>query len=210
MPSATHLQRLVREFKRVDNPVDKDDTTRIPLTVSRGCVVASVQRDLRGAVLQQFRTDLLERLQDSGVSGVIIDLSGVRIMDAVDFDGIRRTLDMAALMGARTVLVGLRPGVVSALVQLDVDTGNVDTLLDLDDGFALFESTEVIDEDDEEQQTPEEEELEGNEKDSDFGMDPDLMYWVQYFLCSNNLYGSVRARKKHTQVRRQRACPFRS
>jgi anti-anti-sigma regulatory factor len=55
---------------------------------------------LRGTVLHQFRTDLLERLQDSGATGVIIDLSGVRIMDADDFDGVRRTLDMAALMGA--------------------------------------------------------------------------------------------------------------
>jgi rsbT antagonist protein RsbS len=153
--------------------VDADDTTRIPLTVSRGCVVASIQRDLRGAVLQQFRTDLLERLRDSGASGVIIDLSGVRIMDADDFDGIRRTLDMAALMGARAVLVGLRPGVVSALVQLDVDTGDFDTLLDLDDGFALFENTDTTDEDDEELQTPEEEDI---EDDADFAVDPDLMH----------------------------------
>jgi rsbT antagonist protein RsbS len=158
--------------------VEADDTARIPLTVSRGCVVASIQRDLRGAILQQFQDDLLERLQASGASGVIIDLSGVRIMDADDFDGIRRTLDMAALMGARPVIVGLRPGVVSALVQLDVNTENFDTLLDLDDGFALFECTDAMDEDDVDQQTPEEEELEDNAKDSDFGVDPDLMHEV--------------------------------
>jgi anti-anti-sigma regulatory factor len=66
--------------------VESDDITRIPLTVSRGCVVASIQRDLRGTVLHQFRTDLLERLQDSGATGVIIDLSGVRIMDADELD----------------------------------------------------------------------------------------------------------------------------
>ncbi len=153
--------------------MDANDVTRIPLTVSRGCVVASIQRDLRGAVLQQFRDDLLERLQSSRANGVIIDLSGLSIIDADDFDGIRRTLDMAALMGARTVVVGLRPGVVSALVELDVDTGNFDTLLDLDDGFALFENTDTTDEDDEELQTPEEEDI---EDDADFGVDPDLMH----------------------------------
>lgn len=146
-----------------------NDDTRIPLTVSRGCVVASIQRDLRGTVLQQFREDLLERLQSSGASGVIIDLSGVSIMDADDFDKVRRTLEMAALMGARAVLVGLRPGVVSALVQLDVDTGNFDTLLDLDDGFALFES---------EYQSDEEEEEEGADIEDESGLviDPDLMH----------------------------------
>jgi len=127
--------------------VDANDATHIPLTVSRGCIVASIQRDLRGAVLQHFRDDLLERLQTSGANGVIIDLSGLSIIDADDFDGIRRTLDMAALMGARTVVVGLRPGVVSALVELDVDTGNFDTLLDLDDAFALFERLDAVEED---------------------------------------------------------------
>jgi rsbT antagonist protein RsbS len=155
--------------------MDANDATRIPLTVSRGCVVASIQRDLRGAVLQQFRDDLLERLQTSGANGVIIDLSGLSIIDADDYDGIRRTLDMAALMGARAVLVGLRPGVVSALVQLDVDTGSFDTLLDLDDAFALFENTDAKDEDDEELQTPEEE-MADSADDSDFSVNPDLMH----------------------------------
>jgi rsbT antagonist protein RsbS len=160
--------------------VQADEITRIPLTVSRGCVVASIQRDLRGAILQQFRTDLLERLQDSGASGVIIDLSGVRIMDADDFDGVRRTLDMAALMGVRTVLVGLRPGVVSALVQLDVDIGNFDTLLDLDDGFALFEDTDDTDamSEDDEEQRPDEEEIAELADASDLGVTPELMHEV--------------------------------
>lgn len=158
--------------------MDANDATRIPLTVSRGCVVASIQRDLRGAVLQQFRDDLLERLQTSGAKGVIIDLSGVSIIDADDFDSIRRTLDMAALMGARTVVVGLRPGVVSALVELDVDTGNFDTLLDLDDGFALFESSDTVEEDDEVQQSPEEEEPEDDEIDPDSKSDVNLTYSV--------------------------------
>ena len=153
-----------------------NDDTRIPLTVSRGCVVASIQRDLRGTVLQQFREDLLERLQSSGASGVIIDLSGVSIMDADDFDKVRRTLEMAVLMGARAVLVGLRPGVVSALVQLDVDTGNFDTLLDLDDGFALFESEDESDEEEEEPQMHDEEEGADIEDESDLVVDPDLVH----------------------------------
>ncbi len=159
--------------------MDANDATRIPLTVSRGCVVASIQRDLRGAVLQQFRDDLLRRLQTSGANGVIIDLSGLSIIDADDYDGIRRTLDMAALMGARTVVVGLRPGVVSALVELNVDTGNFDTLLDLDDAFALFESLNAVeDDDDEEQQALEEEEPEDDEIDPDSVLEFNLTYDV--------------------------------
>ncbi len=147
--------------------METNAVARIPLTVSRGCIVASIQRDLRGTILRQFRHDLLERLQICGASGVIIDLSGVSIMDADDFDGIRRTLDMAALMGARTVVVGLRPGVVSALVELGVETGNFDTLLDLDDGFALIERLNTVEEEDEGEQTTDEEKSEDDENNHD-------------------------------------------
>ena len=88
---------------------------------------------------------------------------------------------MAALMGARTVVVGLRPGVVSALVELNVDTGNFDTLLDLDDAFALFESLNAVEEDDDEgQQALEEEEPEDDEIDpdsaSEFNLTDDVSY----------------------------------
>jgi rsbT antagonist protein RsbS len=133
--------------------VEANDIARIPLMVSKGCVVASIQQDLRGEVLQQFRSDLLERLRSSGANGVVIDLSGLSLMDADDFEGIQQTLDMAMLMGARTVLVGLRPGVVSALVELGVEPGNFDTLLDLDDAFALFEKSDTVEEEGEEEQT---------------------------------------------------------
>jgi rsbT antagonist protein RsbS len=149
--------------------VEANDIARIPLMVSKGCVVASIQQDLRGEVLQQFRSDLLERLRSSGANGVVIDLSGLSLMDADDFEGIQQTLDMAMLMGARTVLVGLRPGVVSALVELGVEPGNFDTLLDLDDAFALFDRPYVPEGEDEDEENT----TEGEHEDEN---DSDLMY----------------------------------
>jgi rsbT antagonist protein RsbS len=108
---------------------------RIPLQVSRGCVVASIQVDLTEAVLRTFRQDLLELIHSSGSSGVILDVSGVEIMDADDFDAVRRSMAMAELMGARCIVSGLRPGVVSALIDLDVDSEGVDAVLNLDEAF---------------------------------------------------------------------------
>ena len=40
-----------------------------------------------------------------------------------------------ALMGARTVLAGLRPGVVSALVDLGADIDGIDAAMDVDDAL---------------------------------------------------------------------------
>jgi len=108
----------------------------IPLQLSQECVVASIQVDLDEDVLQGFRQELLELLQRSGARGIILDLSGVSIIDAEDFRALRDTMDMARLMGAVTVMSGLQAGVVSALIDLEADTRGVEATLTLDDAYA--------------------------------------------------------------------------
>ena len=112
---------------------------RIPLQVARGCVVASIQIDLDPEVLRQFRMDLLERVQESGANGVILDVSGIEILDLDDFNGLRSTMEMAEVMGARPILSGLKPGVVSALIDLGADPEGVIAVLNLDDSFRLLD-----------------------------------------------------------------------
>ena len=103
-----------------------------------GCLVASVQVDLNDGVIQQLADNLLEALRMQGARGVILDLSGVSIMDAEEFAALRKIERMAALMGARTVFAGLKPGVVSALIDLDADVSKLAASRSLDDAFALI------------------------------------------------------------------------
>ena len=46
---------------------------------------------------------------------------------------------MAALMGAQTIVSGLRAGVVSSLVELGADTEDIVATLDLDDAFRVMD-----------------------------------------------------------------------
>lgn len=114
-------------------------TLRIPLQVSRGCVVASIQVDLSEDILKRFREDLLTLLHSSGASGVVLDVSGIEVMDHRDFEALRTTMSMARLMGAHSVLAGLRAGVVSSLVELEVEMEDVVAAMDLDDAFRIME-----------------------------------------------------------------------
>lgn len=115
-----------------------DSISRIPLQMSSKCLVASIQVDLTSAVLQRFRQDLLEKLQATQARGVILDLSGVEVMDLSDFENIRGTVNMARMMGSRTVLCGLKPGVVASLVALGARTDDLYAARDLDMGFELL------------------------------------------------------------------------
>jgi rsbT antagonist protein RsbS len=121
--------------------VSADDTVlnRIPLQVMQNCVVASVQVDLGPAVLRAFQQDLLELLHASGAGTTILDLSGVQVMDRAEFESLRRSLAMAALLGARCLVCGLQPGVVASLVELGVDFEGLDAALNLDDAFRRME-----------------------------------------------------------------------
>lgn len=111
------------------------EDSRIPLQLSQQCVVASIQVDLDDDVLMAFRRELLELLKTSGARGVILDLSGVNVMDADDFRALRDTMQMARLMGAASIVSGLQPGVVSALIDLDADIEGVEATLTLDDAY---------------------------------------------------------------------------
>ncbi len=117
---------------------------RIPLQFVRGCVVASIQVDLTPEVLRQFRTDLLARVQASGADGVIFDVSGIDILDLDDFDALRKTMTMAEIMGARSVLSGLKPGVVSALIDLGADSDGITAVLNLDDAFRWLDGIQDV------------------------------------------------------------------
>ena len=122
---------------------DPGSETRVPLQVSQGCVVASIQVDLSEAVLQRLRSDLLELIERTGATGVILDVSGISIMDGRDFEQLRKTMAMAQLMGASSVVAGLQPGVVASLVDLGVETEDLVAALDLDDAFRIMETRRV-------------------------------------------------------------------
>ena len=131
-----------------------DSGAGIPLQLAQGCVVASIQVDLDDRVLSTFREELLEFVRASGARGVILDLSGVDVMDGADFRAFRDTMLMARLMGASTVLSGLQAGVVSALIDLGADTEGVVATATLDDAFrivreqdaALMDESDMVDE----------------------------------------------------------------
>ena len=116
-----------------------DSVSRIPLRVSQGTVVASIQVDVDSDVLSQLQDDLLEAVQVSGATGVIIDLSALGILDPGDLDQLRAAIDMVALLGGRTVLAGMRPGMISALMDLNANVDGLNAALTLDDAFERLE-----------------------------------------------------------------------
>jgi rsbT antagonist protein RsbS len=115
------------------------DIPGIAMQVNRDIVVASIQVDLDENVLARFREDLLRRIHETGSRGVILDVSGLETLDTDEFSALRRIITMSTIMGAESVLVGLRPGVVSALIEAGADVDGLQAAINLDAAFALLE-----------------------------------------------------------------------
>ena len=115
------------------------DIPGISMQVSRDIVVASIQVDLDEDVLARFREDLLRRIHETGSRGVILDVSGLETLDSDEFAALRRIITMSTIMGAKSVLVGLRPGVVSALIEAGAEVDGLQAAINLDAAFALLQ-----------------------------------------------------------------------
>ena len=115
------------------------DIPGISMQVSRDVVVTSIQVDLDDDVLARFREDLLRRIHETSSRGVILDVSGLETLDSVEFAALRRIITMSTIMGAESVLVGMRPGVVSALIDAGADVDGLRAATNLDAAFALLQ-----------------------------------------------------------------------
>jgi rsbT antagonist protein RsbS len=117
---------------------DIRDVPRVPIQSTHGCIVASLQVELRESVLRQFQSDLLSRIQSSQPSGVIFDISGLTLFDSHEFNVLRKTIDMARLMGRATVLVGMLPGLAASIAETDADCDQLLTARNLDEALLLI------------------------------------------------------------------------
>jgi rsbT co-antagonist protein RsbR len=79
---------------------------------------------------------LLEGVVAHQAEVAILDITGVRTVDAEVANGIAQAAKATALLGAEVVLTGVRPAAARTLVELGVDMREIVTLSSLQQGVA--------------------------------------------------------------------------
>jgi len=115
---------------------------RIPLQISNGIIIAPIRYEITDTILHNLKADLLPFVEEHDADAVVFDLKGIELVDVEDFEGLISIISMIRIMGLETILCGLSPGVVAAMVALDVDTKGVETALDLSGAFAKLSKEE--------------------------------------------------------------------
>lgn len=101
-----------------------------------GVLMVQTPDDFGDESLLAIKRNVLDKVYSSSVRGVIVDVSTIRMLDSVGFQLLAEMVRAVALLGAKVLIVGLQPGVVSTLVDLNVDCDDILTALDVDDALA--------------------------------------------------------------------------
>ncbi len=109
----------------------------IPILKIGSTLLATIQIELQDTVVDSFQNDLLEEIERQGASGLIIDISALETVDSYVARMLSNTGKMARLMGAETVIVGMRPAVAATLVRMGYFMEGIRTALSLEEGLEL-------------------------------------------------------------------------
>jgi PAS domain S-box-containing protein len=105
------------------------------LAISDTAVVMPLIGAIDSQRIGRIMETLLTGVSESRASIVILDITGVALVDTQVANAFIRASQAVALLGARVVLTGIRPEVAQTLVGLGVDLSNIITRSTLRDGI---------------------------------------------------------------------------
>lgn len=101
------------------------------IPVSRETLVLPLVGALDTTRLNHLQTQSLQAIEHSSARTLVLDVTGVPIVDTQVAQGLLSTVRACRLLGANTVLVGIRPEVAQAMVSVGINLHEVRTFSDL-------------------------------------------------------------------------------
>jgi len=120
-------RRLLATLRELGTPV---------LPIHDGVLVMPLIGHLDSSRGAHLMDDLLQAIQDHQADVVLIDITGVSLVDTAVANSLIQATRAAALLGTKCILVGISAAVSRTLVHLGVELSQIDTQRDLQAGIA--------------------------------------------------------------------------
>ena len=126
-----------------------NEVSKVAMYETQGCWVILVQQELTRESAQEFQRNVLDQIHLKSVKGVVIDLSGINVIDSQLWGVFSKTSQMIKIMGVPSVITGLSPGAVASIIDHDLNINEVSTALNLEEALSILnQSAELASEDD--------------------------------------------------------------
>ncbi len=114
---------------------------KIPILKMGEFLLVTIQIDMHDRLAMTLQDDLTQTISETGVRGVLIDISSLEIVDSFIGRMLSNIAAMSRVLDAATVVVGMQPAVAITLVELGLALPGVRTALNVDAGMELLRSS---------------------------------------------------------------------
>jgi rsbT antagonist protein RsbS len=101
-------------------------------------LLVTLHQELSDADIEPLQANVGARIVETAARGVILDLSCVAVIDSYTGRVIAGLVQATGLLGARTIVVGMRPEVAITLVELGMTLPGIPTARDVNLGIAAL------------------------------------------------------------------------
>jgi rsbT co-antagonist protein RsbR len=126
---AAEQERLLAENDRQQRAIRELSVPVLPISATT--LVMPLVGALDGERLLILQDRALEAIERVAARRLLLDITGVPLVDSYVAQGLIRTLQAARLLGAEVALVGVRPEVAQSIVGLGIDLTGMRTYADL-------------------------------------------------------------------------------
>lgn len=113
---------------------------RIPILKMGDFLLVSIQVDMDDRLAMSLQDHLTDRVVKHHARGVLLDISTLEMVDSFIGRLLGSIATMTRVLGAETVVVGMRPAVAITLVELGLSLGKLRTALNVEVGMELLGS----------------------------------------------------------------------
>lgn len=116
----------------------KTASVNVVATKVNDCLIVTVGDDLSEGCLEEVKRTILSDIHKEGCLSIIFELSALKFMDTIEFEGLKSISEMAIFLGARSLFVGIQPGIVSHLITNNADIKGIHACLDLNEALKML------------------------------------------------------------------------
>ncbi|MBD3285822.1 tetratricopeptide repeat protein, partial [candidate division WOR-3 bacterium] len=149
---SVNRKRSEEELRNQLSLIEKQQESILELStpaikISEGVMVVPLIGVLDSRRAQHLTEELLAAISSTQSKIVIIDITGIPTVDSAVAHHLIKTIDSLRLLGAESIITGIRPGVAQTIIQLGIDITGLQTRANLAEGvrlaFGKMESSET-------------------------------------------------------------------
>ena len=108
------------------------------VTQVRDCLIVTIGNDLSRFSIEELQGVVSRSIHENGCASIILDLTNLNFMDTIEWEDLKVVYDIASVLGAQSIFVGMKVGIISHLIMNDAQTAGLNMALSLDQALKIL------------------------------------------------------------------------